>query len=617
MIRFAWLLALLMACVSWTPSVRADITRPLPARALIWSVAPQSNTPAETKAADRIDIPARDVNVVSASVPDGLNGGTNPSLTVHYVLGKAPKNGVLLSLKLVDAPMSGAQIAVFSDGIMAGLLQLWGTSGTTSPYHWIRTYRLYIPYELLANGENEIKFETVRPMWSDASVDPQVWLKWGNVELEALKGPISEPIHGAVVYLGTTLKHSSHDFNVNSDTIGLAKVLLPWTGIAYSGNTIRADFWKDVSSSQPARLQYLQTLRDMNMTVCVDYITSGHFHFTPDGQIPDQTKSDLQAFFAQYGKLFQFYELGNEPCMFGGDYQEYLELAKYLHTIKPATVLLAAPGWAYGGGKGTPVNWDADYIRRQAIESYCDVINGHSYGYSYTANTGGSFVENLKTYGGVTDGWPKESLTTETGANDWHSEDNSTHFASTQPHIQAFDRILRAHIAVVTRTMQHALIFADLGLFKETPDLSDPTKLVAYPGVDPDTRLKVYRRLALAYATHGAPLHYMYVDKPAVYGKKVYFRAVDTSVLAPQSGSGAHSNKILLNFVNFENAPMTMKVAVTMPHAGYYSGDRFGAGNTYAEAHSLVTLKAGPAVTLSVNLGPGESVQYILQSGRH
>lgn len=94
--------------------------------------------------------------------------------------------------------------------------------------------------------------------------------------------------------------------------------------------------------------------------------------------------------------------------------------------------------------------------------------------------------------------------------------------------------------------------------------------------------------------------------------KKVYFRAVDTAALPAQLGSHATSNKILLNFVNFENSAETMHVRVTLPQRGSYGGDRFGPGDTFAAAHRLVTLEASPTAELTVALPAGESVQYIL-----
>jgi len=128
---------------------------------------------------------------------------------------------------------------------------------------------------------------------------------------------------------------------------------------------------------------------------------------------------------------------------------------------------------------------------------------------------------------GVQDGWPVEFINTETGTNDWHSEkaeNAGPNYASTQPQAQAFDRIMRAHLAVVDRTMQHAAIFDDFGLFKAPVKWTEPETLSAFPGFKgQDTRLKTFRRLALAYATHGAPLPYTVCNNSELAGKLVYF----------------------------------------------------------------------------------------------
>jgi hypothetical protein len=549
-----------------------------------------------------------------AGVSKGLRASANPAFEISYDLAAVPAHGALFSFKLLHAPKGGAQMAVFSNGILAGLIQLWGTDGTTSPYRWKKTYRLYVPPELLTAGGNVLRLNAPRPMWSDGGVDPNLWWEWDYLKLEAPAAPAREPVHGTVAYLGTTLRQNANSFTLNDETLRLAPIAFKWLGIVYSGNTIRADFWYDVGSQQPRRLEYLQLLRDLNLTAVVDYISGSHYKLGADGKMPERTKDNLKRFFEKHGALVQWYELGNEPCMFGGGLAETLELAKHLNEIKPTHVKVAACGWAYGGGKGTPKNWDADAGNRRAIEELCQATNGHSYGFSYADNKGGSFVENLATYRGVQDGWPVEYVNTETGANNWHSEENGPRYPSTQPHAQAFDRVMRAHLAVADRTMQHAAIFDDFGLFQAPAKGADPATLSAYPGVKgEDTRLKTYRRLALAYATHGAPLPYTVLNKEETAGKLVHFRAVDTAAIPAQPGSGATSDKILLNFVNFENSPRTLKVNVRMPERGAYGGERFGAGNTYAEARSEVKdLQAGPWLELAETLGPGESVQYIL-----
>jgi hypothetical protein len=108
-------------------------------------------------------------------------------------------------------------------------------------------------------------------------------------------------------------------------------------------------------------------------------------------------------------------------------------------------------------------------------------------------------------------------------------------------------------------------------MLQPPPNWNDPGVLTVYPGVKgEDARLKTFRRLALAYATHGAPLSYTHLNGSAVADKKVYFRAVDTAALPAQLGSHATSHKILLNFVNFENSAETMHVRVTLPQRGSY-----------------------------------------------
>jgi hypothetical protein len=130
---------------------------------------------------------------------------------------------------------------------------------------------------------------------------------------------------------------------------------------------------------------------------------------------------------------------------------------------------------------------------------------------------------------------------------------------------------------------------------------------------DNDTRVQTLRRLALAYGTHGTPLHYSYQNLGTTF-PLVYFRAVDSSTLAPIPGSGATANKILLSFVNFDVVNSnTISVNVTMPRPGSYSGVYYDGSNTYTAAHHTVSgLNATPLLPFTVTLGPGQSVEYIL-----
>ena len=614
--RLLGLAALWLLALSWATAAHVQANA-----ATLWQIGRADDSAAEFSAkvvapggAIALAVPADWAGCSDwSSFPDGLRGDSRPALEVAYDLPAVPANGVVFSFKLLNAPKSGAQMAVFSNRLMAGLVQLWGTAGSSSPYQWKKTYRLYIPKEMLAAGKNVLRLQTVRPIWSDASADKQIWFQWDWLRLEALAAPAREPIHGNVAYLGTTLRQSSGTFAVNDDTLRLAPDAFSWLGIAYSGNTIRCDFWQDVARQQPRRLEYLQLLRDLNLTAMVDFVSGSHFHNDKTGKMPPRVEQAMEEFFASYGQLFQYYELGNEPCMFGGGLAETLEVGRLVNRLKAPHVKATAVGWAYGGGRGTPINWDADPANRRRVEALCQATNGHSYGYSYADNRGGSFLETLATYGGVEDGWPVECLASETGTNDWHSEENGPRLASSQPHAQAFDRILRAHIAVVDRTMQHAAVFDDFGMFKSLASPVDPAALTVLPGVNgEDPRLKTYRRIALAYATHGAPLTYVWLNPEAVAGKMAYVRCVDTAAIPALPGSGGTSNKILLNFVNFENAPQSFRVRVTLPAKGTYAGERFGAGDSYAAARREIKLEATPTVDVSEDLGPGEAAQYIL-----
>jgi hypothetical protein len=628
--RCALALLLSLGCATWGSNplfAETDSPAPSPSGSLVWQIGIADNLFTEFadfhKGPESINIPSVGALMgadACSKISRGVCASKNPSFAVEYPLVDLPANGALFSFKLIRAPKSGAQMAVFSNGAFAGLIQLWGTDGTDYPYDWRKTYRLYIPKELLKTGQNELRFTAPHPLWSDASSDGQQWWEWDYLKLEALAAPISEPWHGKISYLGSTMTMSDQHFTLDDSTLRLAPIVLKWLGIAYSGNTMRANFWYDVGSQQPKRLDYLKLLASYNMTVLADFISGNHFVNDPDGQMPRKMKDALRTFLGNEGKFIQYYELGNEPCMFGsasgGGYAEYLTLAKELNANKPAYMKTVAPGWAYGGGKGgPPPNWDAFVDNRREVEKLCDCINGHSYGYSYTDNRGGSFVSELEDFGEIEDGWPKEYLTSETGSNNWHSEENGAHQASSEPHIQAFDRIMRAHVAVVDRTMQHAVIFADFGLFAEPKSWTGLDDLAVMPAPDgdgKDTRVKTYRRLALAYATHGAPLSYTVLNRTDLAYKMVYFRAVDTSTLPPQAGSGATSNKILLNFVNFEASAETLDVRVTMPRSGTFQAERIGAGDTWKSADSTMDLTANPDIELKESLGPGESVQYIL-----
>jgi hypothetical protein len=184
------------------------------------------------------------------------------------------------------------------------------------------------------------------------------------------------------------------------------------------------------------------------------------------------------------------------------------------------------------------------------------------------------------------------------------------------------DRIFRAHIGFCDVFLNFATFpFGDVEFRTIEGDQYQPETWVAaefepkeeFRQHAQDSRVKVFRRLALAYATHGKPLPYVYPDERQVQNQLVYFRGVDTSTLPPLPGSGGKSKKVLLNFVNFSQVERTMTVRVTLPLVGIYAGVRFGPDDQYLAARSLSQLQATPEVPLTETLGPGEAIQYVLE----
>jgi chitodextrinase len=202
----------------------------------------------------------------------------------------------------------------------------------------------------------------------------------------------------------------------------------------------------------------------------------------------------------------------------------------------------------------------------------------------------------------------------ETGANDDATDDNK-YGTYANRYISAFDREMRANIGYVDHIMYHAAFSpGNFTMWVADTDLDklNPENAKARPNRSDanQPRLKTFRRLALAYATHGEPLPYLFVNKNDLAGKKAYFRAVNTASLG-RAVTGAKSDKVLVNFVNFDTRSLTMQVKVAMPTGGAYTGDRFGAGDVYSQAQSRVD-HTGDTLRLTETLAPGESVQYIL-----
>jgi hypothetical protein len=616
-----------------------DLGPEIPDSSLIWSLGRHDGSSNEFAAISASNS-KKVINITSSTVktaaflqniPSGLNVKTLPELKITYQLNKIPPNGVLFRVGILEANKSVPQLSVFSNRQLSGIIQIAGITDTDSDYRFRKTYELYIPKEQLKTGTNELKLQTIRCLYCNDKEDEYLGLTWDDLRLESLNTPIKEPIHGNYVLTGTAVNNKQ--FYFDEGAVSHLPYIMKWLGIAYSGNIMRTSCASDVDGSCSNMEEYYKVLRDYNTQGVAMYLYTGDIKLKADGSLPDDADKKLTDYFEKYGSYLQYYEVDNEPGLFNRSKTVNLAVADWLNKkgkIIAPHLLTVAPGWAYwpsyseepcGNQKGTvwqcgdPDGWERDPEQRKELEEVTDLTNGHSYGTSYVDSDGGSFTENLKTFGGAVDGLSKNMLTTEFGTSDGHEDPHQ--YGATQRTAAVFDRIMRAQIGYADMFVQHAAFFKDFSLFNYDFNLEEHNPAVTeiyYTKKAEDSRVSIMRRLSLAYATHGAPLTYEITNKDDLADKLVYVRVVDTSTIEPLAGSGATSNKVLVNLVNFESTPQTVSVKVTMPEQTVYEGERFGNGDTYEAARSYVTdKKASPQLTFKETLAPGEAVQYILQ----
>ncbi|WP_445668076.1 discoidin domain-containing protein [Paenibacillus sp. FSL H3-0333] len=619
-------------------SAAKDAGPEMPEGTVLWKLGKHDGSAGEFKAAGSNGV-KKTLSIASTtaksaelkSLPSGLHGETNPELRIQYELDKIPEHGVLFRVSIIDAYKSVPQMSVFSNRQLSGIIQIAGIAGTGSKYDFRKTYELYIPKEQLISGTNELTLRTARGIYSSEAEDKYNWWTWDNLSLEALKSPIKEPIHGSYTLTGTVVNNKQFYFDEGAVTH--LPYIMKWLGVAYSGNIMRTSCASDVGRSCENMEEYYKVLKDYNMQAVALYLYTGDIKLKADGTLPEDAEKKLTDYFQKYSPYFQYYEVDNEPGLFNRSKAVNLAIAGWLNskgkTIAPH-LQTVAPGWAYWPGYsedscgnqkgpvkqcGDPDGWERDPKQRDELEAVTDLTNGHSYGDSYIFGQGGSFTENLKTFGGSLDGLSKKMLATEFGTSDSHVD--AYQYGAKERTSAVFDRIMRAHIGYAEMFVQHAAFFKNFSLFKYGFNLEDHDPAateIYYTKEGEESRVSIMRRLDLAYATHGAPLTYQISNKEELKDKLVYVRAVDTSTLEPLAGSKATSNKVLVNFVNFEETEQTVKVKITMPKKTVYEGERFGKGDTYAEARSYVTGRAAsPELEFTETLAPGEGVQYILE----
>ena len=542
---------------------------------------------------------------------------------ISFNVTSIPPNAGRLMFKTIWASAAVPELAVWCNGNPCGIIQIGGASfpgyggdwKKTAGRQWRKTYHLTIPREFFTVGKNTLRLQKLGHPYN-RGLGLFLGFGWDYFALLSVGAPVADAWHGKPVWMGVQPGH----FEIKDGEVAVEAAADKWLGVAYSGNPQRVGFWSDLPAMQPRRLEYLKALQALDMTVVLDGLHCRNTkpdHLAADGTLNADDRASLDDIFARYGALFHYYELCSEPCtgLTNASLAYVKAAAAYVAKIKPAQVKLAPPGYAFGGGQGTPVNWDdGDHDQnRRDLEALCQTLNGHSYGLSF-AYKNGSLIENIDTHSGgmpMSEGWPKEMLATACGSRD---EDGDVAEIGGNLHASLFDRNLRGHIAFCDRFTAFSL-WEDLPFTFLTGDRLKPETWKARGvGSDADTRVTLFRRLALAYATHGRPLPYTYLNAAAVANQLVYFRAVDTSSLAPLPGSGATSRKILVSLVNFDlQQPHEMQVRARFPRAGDYIGERFGPEANYVLARREVTVAADPSFDFLVPLGPGESVQFILE----
>ncbi len=559
------------------------------------------------------------------SFPKGMKASVNKTLSIDFTLDALPTYGMEFDVHILNAYMSVPQMAVYANGRLAGLIQIAGTASSGGAYPYRDQYRLYIPNELVTIGTNELKLEVYAGSYANSSGDANLWYEWDELSLTALSSPASEPLHGRYVHLGTAIANS---FDFNDNVTRLVPDLTKWLGIAYSGNMMRAALWSDTKQLwQDGIDSYLQTMKDMNLQPVVgmfgtDFMNSSEML---SGHMSESMKTYYHQFMSDYGSDFAYLEMDNEPGVFGHSQSSLVELGEFLQAEKAATpwLKIVAPGWAYWPTKGTPYGWERNPEQRKPIEALSDLTNGHSYALTgLTQARGGSLNENLLTYnGGTEEGLTKEMMMTEAGANDLHA-DPSSFGASAYKFAAAFDRELRADIGYADHIMQHTAfdtsnpnyaLFVQPGNWN-THQISDTTAWAAKPAEGSETRLRTFRRLAAAYATHGAPLSYSFLNGDESAGRKVYVRAVDTRALGA-STIGAAADKQIVSIVNFEpagTAARHVNVRVTLPDSGIYRIEQYRDGNTVGAAYSVEERNISPYLDLDLTVAAGEAVQLYL-----
>ncbi|WP_379930293.1 hypothetical protein [Marinicrinis sediminis] len=610
-------------------------------RELVWRIGMQDGSAAEFgKEVKATDI--RTVNVDQllkleddlawATIPSGLSRSINADLEVSFALNEPSPHGYRFRIGIVQAPSSIPQLAVFMNGQFAGMLQIAGTADVSGADRFANEYELDLSTDLIRDGNNTLRLEIVRCLYCSDAEDDALWIEWDMMELLSWRVQMKESVHSRTVRMGTMI--NDQQFFFNEQAVKVLPAVTEWLGIAYSRNVLRAGCPSNVAGSCSHMEAYYRTMAELNLEAVAMHLYTGDLLLNEgDGTLSDTAAGQLRQYLEQYGNYVHYYEVDNEPGLFNRSKQVNLAIANWMddHARKLAPHLeVVSPGWAYwptyaekpcreGANNdpprcGEPDGWAGDAGHRKDIEERTDWTNGHAYGRSYMDAKGGSLIENMRSVGRDLSGLRKPMMVTEFGTSDTHTDPEV--YGATQPHAAAFDRIVRAHIGFADVFIQHAAFYDAFALFEQQDShIPDVSELRMHHTVEmEEPRAAIFRRYALAYATHGKPLLVERMNKEETRDRKMYVRAVDTSELAPLPGSGGSSRKLLIQGVNFEESPQRMQVRVHLPDPGLYIGKKVGADHRYEEAMEDVVIDAGQGTAEFVmELGGGAAVQWILE----
>ncbi len=548
-----------------------------------------------------------------AQVPKGLETTLRPDFTINFHLDEVPPNGAAFVVGLEDADVIVANLGIFANGVFSGMPQVLGYNRVPGG-HWLanRVLVVTLPKERLKAGTNMLTLRllpTFYPMGGEANQAEEyikmmglgdnaknpykgVWLHWTALTLYALGKPTANPINGHPAWMGVNSGPPNADPTLQEYNLrDLSYLGLVGTDAPYRYGVWDEGYLKTLNQTDPSYPDG-KTLGDIKFGSLIEKGMKPFILSEPGRNLPmfdpNRLSESVDAKTVQrYGQYFDTLETGNEvdhplygwdalPLSYAfGRIQMAAAVGQMLKQTSPNKKMqIIGQGWYFA--------WDFSVIDAQARQeapedlSWTDGLDAHNYGKSYIIEAVGYYL----LYGV---NLPKPLWITECGA--WSSDINDAN---------AFDADIRGDLAFATNIVVyiphpydadslHFSLFSDGG--KEAHILE---------------RCDSYRRLIHTFGLHGTPLPWSYADDAAMKDKLVFINPVDAG------------KWLKISFVNYEHEKVPIDLAVSLPMTGPLKATRYGGGDTVAQATREVTLQGGPKTHFQEDLGPGETVEYLI-----